>query len=121
MAALTSGSPILPTEIQERVFCLPPSTISSISALSLGLADRAKWASLWVLTATWNWVIRAGFLTYWYSYLLGVEMWILSADDDSTRALTEPIREVRKEDLRGSFFVFERILKKTMGRRRVLL
>ncbi len=78
VAALTSGSPILPKEIQERVFCLPPSTISSISAVSWGLAERAKWASLWVLTATWNWFIRAGFFTYWYSYLLGVEMWILS-------------------------------------------
>lgn len=64
VVALTRGSPILPMEIQERVFCLPPSTISSISALSWGLAERAKWASLWVLTATWNWFILAGFFTY---------------------------------------------------------
>lgn len=78
VATLTRGSPILPREIQERVFCLPPSTISSISALSWGLAERAKWASLWVFTATWNWLILAGFFTYWYSYLLGVEMWIRS-------------------------------------------
>lgn len=82
--ALTRGSPILPMEIQERVFCLPPSTISSISALSWGLAERAKWASLWVFTATWNWIILAGFFTYWYSYLLGVEMWILS-DNTNTK------------------------------------
>lgn len=34
VAALTRGSPIFPTEIQERVFCLPPRTISIISALS---------------------------------------------------------------------------------------
>lgn len=83
VAALTRGSPILPTEIQERVFCLPPSTISSISTLSWGLAERAKWASLWVLTATWNWFILAGFFTYWYSYLLGVEMWILSENGNN--------------------------------------
>lgn len=76
--ALTRGSPIFPMEIQERVFCLPPSTISNISALSWGLADRAKWASLCVFTATWNWFILAGFFTYWYSYLFGVDMWILS-------------------------------------------
>lgn len=82
VAALTSGSPILPKEIQERVFCRPPSTISSISALSCGLAERAKWASLWVFTATWNWFILAGFFTYWYSYLLGVEMWILSDNEN---------------------------------------
>ncbi|TNN43527.1 hypothetical protein EYF80_046281 [Liparis tanakae] len=64
VAAPISGSPILPKEIQERVFCRPPSTISSISALSWGLAERAKWASLWVFTATWNWFILAGFFTY---------------------------------------------------------
>lgn len=89
--ALTSGSPILPKEIQERVFCLPPSTISSISALSWGLAERAKWALLWVFTATWNWFILAGFFTYWYSYLLGVEMWILSENGHIkyTQALSE--------------------------------
>lgn len=78
--ALTSGSPILPIEIQDRVFCLPPSTISIISALSCGLGEMAKCASLCVFTATWNWFILAGFFTYWYSYLFGVEMWILSKE-----------------------------------------
>lgn len=78
VGTLTRGSPILPAEIQERVFCLPPSTISSISTLSWGLAERAKWASLCVFTATRNWFILLGFFTYWYSYLLGVEIWILS-------------------------------------------
>lgn len=85
VAALINGSPILPKEIQERVFCLPPSTISIISALSCGEADRAKWASLCVFTATWKRFIRAGFFTYWYSYLLGVEMWILSGNANERR------------------------------------
>lgn len=79
VSLLATGSPILLMEIQVLVFCCPPMTISVISAMSWGPEDRARWASLWAFTAMSKWLIWAGFCMYWYSYLLGVEMWIFSS------------------------------------------
>lgn len=74
VSELTTGSPILLVEIQVLEFWCPPMTISVISAMSWGAEDKAMWALLWALMATSKRIMWAGFCTYWYSYLLGVEM-----------------------------------------------